>query len=497
MNLRQQYLSNTQINMYPIANSFIISLSDESDDDCSSLEDDSMKMSVEDDDDILQVMASENDSDIERNVERMHELIKIDDIMMENMNATDTQYSMQSPCEIKKLQVYTEKQISTIIEYFTSKFNFSSVHNQAKKRSAPNAIVPFPAFLDFINFSNIRWLTIPNVLFSETMLEQINSVTVPWIYNDEKEEQKELKQSWIDNFNLNYMDNSCIDNCFRKFICLEICHLKCGIYDANKQEISGVVGISAALVHNENGKLTVLDFANIKIGCNARNYAYGDFGKMLLQTNTYDALFIYCAEYGSVISTFMSNLFPWSPFILYARTKGKIINLIKPFTFNIIKNELDLCIDAKTHSKACSMCNLTMFLLNIGCTKYLCTKRELKYEYNGNIQNRLINTINKSNHISHTIGTLFNNPRNLNINNRPIYLVKEDIYPYIVNIRKCQTTKYIETNNKPLLFTYNWTESIQDRLPLKMNEFLCNCAKDDFNDIHSCEDVNQAVTLSL
>ena len=365
MNLRQQYLSNTQINMYPIANSFIISLSDESDDDCSSLEDDSMKMSVEDDDDILQVMASENDSDIERNVERMHELIKIDDIMMENMNATDTQYSMQSPCEIKKLQVYTEKQISTIIEYFTSKFNFSSVHNQAKKRSAPNAIVPFPAFLDFINFSNIRWLTIPNVLFSETMLEQINSVTVPWIYNDEKEEQKELKQSWIDNFNLNYMDNSCIDNCFRKFICLEICHLKCGIYDANKQEISGVVGISAALVHNENGKLTVLDFANIKIGCNARNYAYGDFGKMLLQTNTYDALFIYCAEYGSVISTFMSNLFPWSPFILYARTKGKIINLIKPFTFNIIKNELDLCIDAKTHSKACSMCNLTMFLLNI------------------------------------------------------------------------------------------------------------------------------------
>ena len=56
--------------MYPIANSFIISLSDESDDDCSSLEDDSMKMSVEDDDDILQVMASENDSDIERNVER-------------------------------------------------------------------------------------------------------------------------------------------------------------------------------------------------------------------------------------------------------------------------------------------------------------------------------------------------------------------------------------------------------------------------------------------
>ena len=116
------------------------------------------------------------------------------------------------------------------------------------------------------------------------------------------------------------------------------------------------------------------------------------------------------------------------------------------------------------------------------------SSEKVKYDFN---------TINKSNHISHTIGTLFNNPRNLNINNRPIYLVKEDIYPYIVNIRKCQTTKYIETNNKPLLFTYNWTESIQDRLPLKMNEFLCNCAKDDFNDIHSCEDVNQAVTLSL
>jgi hypothetical protein len=339
----------------------------------------------------------------------------------------------------------------------------------------------------------------PNVLFSQPMLEQLNSVEIPWIYNDETEEQKQVKTTWLDEFNLKYMDTSCIDDCFRTFICLEICHLKSGIYDSNKQEISGVVGVSAALVQNDNGKLKVLDFANIKIGCNARNYAYGDFGKMLLQTHTYDAMFIYCAEYGSVISTFMSNLFPWSPFILNARSKGKVINLIKPFTFNIIQNELDLCIDAKSHSKACSMCNLTMFLLNIGNTKYLCSKREIKCQENiRNIQDRLYTAqeTTKLNHISRTIEILFNNPRNINNNNKLIYLQQEGCNIHTVSIRKCRTTRYIEMSPNPLIFSYTPPEKRRNEIEINIKKFICSC--DQENHIHSdCEEIKSTNSVKI
>lgn len=485
--------------MNPIVNSVIISLSDDDDDDCSSMEDFNMDLSsTSTESDILELMPSDDDSDIEKKMEFMNELQKIDSIMMEEMRIIDTQYSISSPCEIKKLQVYKEEQISNIINYFTSKFNFSNVHNQFKKRSAPNAIVPYPTFLDYINFNNIRWLTMPSILFSQPMLEKLNTISIPWIYNDEKTEQQQAKLKWIEDFNEKHMTTSCIDDCFRKFICLEICHLKCGIYDSNKQEISGIVGISAALVQNENGKLKVLDMANIKIGCNARNYAYGDFGKMLLQTENYDALFIYCAEYGSVISTFMSNLFPWSPFILNARSKGKIINLVKSFSFNIIQNELDLCIDAKSHSKSCSMCNLNMFLLNIGSSKYSCTKRELKFiETSGSIQDRLSTAQNKptSNHISRTIRALYNNPRNMNNNNRPIYLQQDGFNMYTVNIRKCRGIRYIETTNQPLLFTYTEPEKRHNKIRINIRKFICTCDQEDT--IHSdCEETLNNKTFS-